>query len=69
MDMTVLSVALAPGRLREVKEADGHAVPASECDLNDLTPIDRLMSEAEVEEDGKMRRTRRCKQFHDNIVE
>jgi hypothetical protein len=36
--------------------------------LNDLTPIDRLMSEVEVGEDGKMRRTRRCKQFHDNIV-
>jgi hypothetical protein len=26
MEMTVLSVALAPGRLREVKEVDGHAV-------------------------------------------
>ena len=31
-------------------------IPAPECDLNDLTPIDRLMSEVELGDNGKMRR-------------
>ena len=43
-------------------------IPAPECDLNDLMPIDRLMSEVELGDNGKMRRTQRCRQFHENII-
>jgi len=56
------------GGRRPCCDAGKTEIPAPECDLNDLTPIDRLMSEVEFGEDGKMRRTRRCKQFHENIV-
>ena len=43
-------------------------IPAPECDLNDLMPIDRLMSEAELGDNGKMRRIQRCRQIHENII-
>jgi hypothetical protein len=56
------------GGRRPCCDAGKTEIPAPECDLNDPTPIDRLMSEVEVGDDGKMRRTRRCKQFHENIV-
>ena len=43
-------------------------IPAPECDLNDLTPIDRLMSEVELGDNGKIQRTHQCRQFYENIV-
>ena len=47
---------------------DKTEIPAPEYDLNDLTPIDCLMSEVELGDNSKMRRTKQYRQFHENIV-
>ena len=43
-------------------------IPAPECQLNELTAVDRMMSALEFGPDGKMRRTREYKQFHEGTV-
>ena len=38
-------------------DAGKNDIPAPECDLNDPTPINCLMSEVELGDNGKMQRT------------